>query len=267
MGPHPSSPRFWRDPALPFVESRSALGSRACYRPHTHATYSIGVVDAGTSIFTSGGRSVRLTAGALVAVPAGCVHACNPAPGGPWSYQMLHLDAAWLERTLAQAKAPPSPRHALVLHAPLAYEAFCTLNRQLFSGVAATAKSAALTEFLALGAWRSGDVLALPPGTAPARLARVQALLQERYAESLPLSTLAQAAHMAPHALVRAFRAATGLTPHAYQLDLRINAARGLLRVGDAPADVAQALGFYDQSHFQNAFKQRVAATPGDYRR
>jgi AraC-like DNA-binding protein len=72
---------------------------------------------------------------------------------------------------------------------------------------------------------------------------------------------------MTPHALVRGFRAATGLTPHAYQLDMRINAARGLLRAGSAPAEVAQELGFYDQSHFQNAFKQRVATTPGHYRR
>lgn len=181
---------------------------------------------------------------------------------------MLHLDAVWLESTLAQANALPSPRHALVLRDPLAYEAFCALNRQLFSGgVATTDKEAALTRFLTQGAWRSGDALALSPCSTSARLARVQALLQARYAEPLPLSTLAQAANMAPHALVRAFRAATGLTPHAYQLDLRINAARGLLRVGGAPAAVAHELGFYDQSHFQNAFKQRVAATPGDYRR
>ncbi|WP_298212809.1 AraC family transcriptional regulator [Acidovorax sp.] len=267
MGLQPSPPRFWRDPALPFVESRSAIDSRACYRPHTHATYSIGVVDAGTSVFASGGHSVRLMAGTLVAVPAGCVHACNPAPDGPWSYQMLHLDAAWLESTLAQANAPRSPSHALVLRAPSAYEAFCALNRQLFSDVPTADKEAALTKFLVQGAWRSGDVLALSPCTTSGRLARVQALLQARYAEPLPLSTLAQAANMAPHTLVRAFRAATGLTPHAYQLDLRINAARGLLRVGSAPAAVAHELGFYDQSHFQNAFKQRVAATPGDYRR
>jgi AraC-like DNA-binding protein len=31
-------------------------------------------------------------------------------------------------------------------------------------------------------------------------------------------------------------------------------------------ADAALQLGFADQSHFQRAFKQRVAATPGEYR-
>jgi len=57
------------------------------------------------------------------------------------------------------------------------------------------------------------------------------------------------------------------MTPHAYQLDLRINRARQLLRRGDAPADVAQQLGFADQSHFHRAFRQRVALTPGAFQR
>lgn len=247
------------------MDSRSAVSSRACYRPHTHRTLSIGVVDAGRSVFTSAGHSVALAQGTLVAVPAGCVHACNPAPGEHWSYQILHLDAAWVAATLAQAGKHPAPLHATVVrHAP-AYQAFCALNQLLFSDAPAAAKQTALVRFLAEGAWHQGDAVSLDKSSAPPALARVQALLQARYADPLPLPVLAQAAGLTPHALVRAFRAATGRTPHAYQLDLRINAARTLLRSGGAPAAVAQDLGFYDQSHFHNAFKQRVAATPGDY--
>jgi AraC-like DNA-binding protein len=40
-----------------------------------------------------------------------------------------------------------------------------------------------------------------------------------------------------------------------------------LLRRGDAPADVAQALGFADQSHFHRTFRQRVAMTPRAFQR
>lgn len=267
MNAQPSLPCFWRDPYLPFVESRRAVSSRACYRPHTHVTYSMGVVDAGRSVFTSHGHSVRLAAGSLVAVPAGCVHACNPEPGGEWSYQMLYLDASWVENTMQRNNAPAWPHCALVVRDARAYDAFCGLNRLLFSNADTNVKTAALNRFLSQGIWRTGDAVALTPPPAPASFARVQAMLQQRCADPLPLATLAQAARMTPHALVRGFRAATGLTPHAYQLDMRINAARGLLRAGSAPAVVAQELGFYDQSHFQNAFKQRVATTPGHYRR
>ncbi|WP_251475102.1 hypothetical protein [Stenotrophomonas lactitubi] len=43
---------FWRDAAMPYVESRRACDSRACYRAHSHPTFSIGAVDQGTSLFT-----------------------------------------------------------------------------------------------------------------------------------------------------------------------------------------------------------------------
>jgi hypothetical protein len=174
MNAQPSLPCFWRDPDLPFVESRRAVSSRACYRPHTHVTYSMGVVDAGRSVFTSQGHSVRLAAGSLVAVPAGCVHACNPEPGGEWSYQMLYLDASWVDNTLQQNNAPAWPRCALVVRDARAYDAFCALNRLLFSDADANVKTAALNSFLSLGSWRTGDAVALTPPTAPASFARVQ---------------------------------------------------------------------------------------------
>jgi len=259
---------FWHDPALPFAESRRAVRSRACYRTHTHTTLSIGVVDAGESVFTSQGRSIHLAAGALVVVPAGCAHACNPAPGTAWSYQMLHLDAVWADRTLAAAGCPPWPRHALVLHDAAAYQAFDALNQRLFSGASAADKATSLARFVTGGSWRRGDaVLLQPPGSGAAAVTRAQALLQADPARAWPLPALAQAVGLSPRALVRAFRAATGLTPHAYQLDLRVNAARAQLRAGNAPADVAHGLGFYDQSHFHHTFRQHVASTPGDYRR
>jgi AraC-like DNA-binding protein len=66
--------------------------------------------------------------------------------------------------------------------------------------------------------------------------------------------------------LVRVFRRATGTTPHAYLIDRRVRAARRLLARGEAPAEVAAACGFCDQSHLNRAFKARLAVTPGLYR-
>jgi hypothetical protein len=45
-----STVQFWRDPAMPCAESRRACRSRACYRPHSHPTFSIGAVDEGASV-------------------------------------------------------------------------------------------------------------------------------------------------------------------------------------------------------------------------
>ncbi|MDQ4626230.1 AraC family transcriptional regulator [Janthinobacterium lividum] len=257
----PGSTAFWRDPSLPHVESRRACHSRACYKPHSHPTFSIGAVDAGGSIFTgSKDGKVVLGNGSLVLVPAGCVHACNPLPDAPWSYQMLHLDARWL-----QAHAPALDGDtAAVLRCPLLYAQFCGMNALLFSRAGAAEKNAALLAFLGACASACAEVLPSERKPLPQQLASVFATLQAQ--PSASLRQLAEAAQLSPFQLIRAFRAATGLTPHAYQLNMHVNRARSRLQEGTALAQLAHELGFADQSHLQRVFKAHAGITPGRYR-
>jgi predicted branched-subunit amino acid permease/AraC-like DNA-binding protein len=60
---------------------------------------------------------------------------------------------------------------------------------------------------------------------------------------------LAAAVEASPFSLLRAFRAETGLPPHAYVNQRRVRLARDLLTQGVAPADVAARVGFADQAH------------------
>lgn len=262
---------LWRDPALPFVESRRACHSRACYKAHSHPTFSIGAVDAGYSRFSGAeGGQQRLTPGTLVLVPAQRVHACNPEPGQAWSYQMLHVRADWLAQLRLEAglacAAPGAP--ARISHCPQLYRQFCELNDVLFSSAAILEKEAALVAFLGDHAFTEQPTLeAAPvPALAPATLHAVITRIDAEGAAQLSLGVLAQAADMGRYQLIRAFRAATGLTPHAYLLNARINQGRELLGQGVALADVAYRLGFADQAHFQRAFKAHVGMTPGRYR-
>lgn len=261
--------QFWRDPALPFVESRRASDSRACYRPHSHPTLSIGAVDRGRSLFHSQDRRVALAAGSLVSVPARVVHACNPLPERSWSYQMLHLDAAWVAAVLAEIDPRPDlPRHVVIDHSPAPYRAFCRLNALLFSPAPAEEKEAALIEFIGQRQWCGGEPVEVEVPLPPARglLAAVRARLLDGLERPPSLAELAREHGLSRYQLIRRFRQETGLTPHAWLLDQRIQRARLRLRQGADLADLAQELGFADQGHFQRAFKSRVAATPGRYR-
>lgn len=261
---------------MPYVESRRACNSHACYRAHSHPTFSIGAVDAGHSLFTNATQTAQaIGPGTVVLVPAALVHACNPLPGKAWSYQMLHVDAAWLAalwQETAHASAQeisPWPLAGAVLSQDAAlYTRFCRLNACLFSHAHAQEKETALIDFLgACQPMPAGTAQAiLQPGPARRRIQPALHLLHEELALAPSLQTLAHAAQMSRYQLIRAFRAATGLTPHAYQLNLRINHAREWLRVGDDLADVAYRLGFADQSHFQRVFKAHTGVTPGLYR-
>src|SRR5436309_3146946 len=77
------------------------------------------------------------------------------------------------------------------------------------------------------------------------------------------LDELAAAAGMSPFALLRAFRAETGLPPHAYLNQLRVRLARQLLDAGLPPAQVAADAGFADQPHLTRHFKRAVGVPPG----
>ncbi|SOZ14273.1 Putative transcriptional regulator, AraC family [Cupriavidus taiwanensis] len=267
----PAASCWWADAALPFAESRRASHSSASYLPHSHPTLSVGAVDGGTSRFACGDESAVLGPGAVVVIPAHQVHACNPVPDGRWSYQMLHFDPVWVAAVLDEDSAARAWLPARVMTSPEAYRLVCALNRTLFSPADSVEKEAALVAFIgdlhaALDAGATTWTLPIPAAVS-ARVAQLCQLLRERHAERLPLAELAQVCGLSRYHLVRAFRAETGMTPHAYQLDLRIQHGRRLLRQGAALAEVALALGFADQSHFQRAFKQRVAMTPRGYQR
>ena len=268
--PRTTTHHFWRSSALPFVESRRASDSAACYAPHSHSTLSIGAVDGGESVFSRNGQRQKLVCGDVVLIPAGEVHSCNPADDGRWSYQMLYLDPEWIGGVVGEMGA----FDAMVLNrlpsdvAPRrVHERLTQLNECLFSSATDEDKEAALLVFV-------GDLFAegrlrrkVRTGVLDsARLRAVQALIAERCAESLSLDKLAREAGMSRYHFVRAFSRAVGMTPHAWQLDRRIERARAWLEQGMSLADAALQLGFADQSHFQRAFKQRVAATPGEYR-
>lgn len=265
---------FWRDAALPFVESRRACDSRACYRAHHHPTFSLGAVDAGRSVLTGVAQGpVALGAGALVWVPAGRIHACNPLPEDAWSYQMLHLDAGWLAALRQESAewapaAPAAPEPLRVVRDAGAYRRFCALNALLFSAAPAADKEAALIEFV-------GDMDAVPgrrlaPSPVPESLVRQMGpaleLLREGAAGRVSLAELARVSGLGRYRLIRAFRRMTGLTPHAWQLSQRVNLARDRIRDGEAIAKVAYALGFADQAHLQRVFKAHTGVTPGRYR-
>ncbi|MGW4070895.1 AraC family transcriptional regulator [Nocardia grenadensis] len=260
---------FWRDDALPFLESRRACRAVSCYKPHSHDAVSIGAVDEGRSVFTGApGGPVQLTAKKLVVIPAHRVHACNPVEG-QWSYQMLHVDEAWLAESLpelgmgADRTAPP----VRIIDEPGRYAAFCHLNEVLFSDIDPREKEELLVTVL-------DEVLTAPAhiiagtGVGDSGLAIVAPILEHLRASNMQvtLGDLVRGTGLSRFQLVRRFRDVTGLTPIAWQLNERVIRARSRLRAGCGLAEVSNDLGFADQSHFHRIFKSRTGVTPGEYR-
>jgi transcriptional regulator GlxA family with amidase domain len=73
---------------------------------------------------------------------------------------------------------------------------------------------------------------------------------------------------MAESTLRRRFREATGVPPHEYVLQARVNEARRLLGETDHPIKrVAQQLGYRDVYFFSRQFRQFAGVPPALYRK
>lgn len=81
------------------------------------------------------------------------------------------------------------------------------------------------------------------------------------------LAELAAEFHFSENYLIRIFREATGITPHAYVGAARIRKAKLLLSTGDITADrVAYECGFADYAHFYRMFRRSTGTSPRAYR-
>ena len=100
---------------------------------------------------------------------------------------------------------------------------------------------------------------------------------QERQAKEMMLADLTGATSLASIAaacglsgahFARAFRNSTGLPPHAWLNQARVERAMTLLRQrGKSLSEIALECGFFDQSHFTRVFARRVGLAPGAWRR
>jgi AraC family transcriptional regulator len=104
-------------------------------------------------------------------------------------------------------------------------------------------------------------------GLAPTAHRRVLAYMEEHLAATVSLADLATLAGTSVRHFGRAFRATTGHSPHQYLLLQRVERAKSLLADRDLPlADIAQAVGFADQSQFTRTFRRYAGITPAAYR-
>jgi AraC-like DNA-binding protein len=105
-------------------------------------------------------------------------------------------------------------------------------------------------------------------GLSDARLARTLAFIDAHLGEPVPMGRMADIAHLSPFHFGRMFKRSTGITPHAYLMRRRIEAAAELLSETELPlVDIAKRTGFRSQAHFCTAFRSGKGTTPTHYRR
>lgn len=98
-------------------------------------------------------------------------------------------------------------------------------------------------------------------------IGRAIAHMRDKLDRDVSLDELAAIANLSTGHFARQFKRATGMPPHQYLMDLRIEQAKRLLGGTDAPiASIALDCGFCNQEHLGRVFRRRMNATPAAYR-
>lgn len=112
------------------------------------------------------------------------------------------------------------------------------------------------------------DVPVRSGGLPDRRLAAVVDLLESSFARPLRLDDMASVAQVSKFHFARLFQQATGRSPHAYLVRVRVRAAARLLLHSDLPvSEIASSVGFSRTSYFERVFIAAFDVHPAAYRK
>jgi AraC-like DNA-binding protein len=227
------------------------------------------VVERGAARFSLDATQQRADEGELFVLEPEAVHTGMAAVPEGWAYKVLYVEPdilhEWAER---DGTAPRAARWVVfrdrALRAALlrVHDALATEPPGLAVDEAALLAVDALAPHL-----RPGPLTRAGDRAEHAAVRRARRHLAERWDQRVPLAELATVACLSRFELIRRFRTQIGMTPHVFQVNLRIARARALLAAGVAPAVVAAECGFADQPHLSRTFKRAVGVSPGCYAR
>lgn len=113
----------------------------------------------------------------------------------------------------------------------------------------------------------SRKVIAPTAPLSPRQVRTLDALIDARLDGQLRLADLGAELGLTQFHFARAFRAATGQSPHQYVLARRVARAQAMIAARGVPlAEIAFACGFASQAHMTDVFRNRLGVTPGRYR-
>ncbi|WP_417846710.1 AraC family ligand binding domain-containing protein [Thalassospira povalilytica] len=277
--PHPTAARrpreiarHWR--AADGIDLFEADYKNFTFPKHSHDYYAFGTILNGAEQFMTRGTNYVASRGQLLMMNPMQVHDGGPASDDGYQYQIMFI-APEIFGDLVRELSPtntglPFFGNCVVddreLHLQLQQ-----LHRMFLPDLSATTslleRDSQLLYSAARLALRHADAppFVYRPGSEDKRVQTVIDYMAAHLDENIALEDLATITGLSRFHLLRVFREATGLPPHAYFNHMRLRRAKRMLFDGATIADAAAATGFADQSHLNRHFKTMWGVSPGAF--
>lgn len=243
---------------------------------HSHSAFTVTAILAGRMTTTIGAESFDLSAGQIALTDANQNHSASASAVEFVSIAIspILVGEMVIETGLARASAEINFRVRVVTD-----EAITAVSHQLVEEMAALspgheAMLDALARQMVIHLLRhhftvreSARIELSRAGPVDRRLRRAIEFMHDNYGRELALEEIASAAYLSEYHFARVFKQITGLTPHTYLANIRLERARKLLSETLLPiSQIAAMVGYQSQSHFTKIFKATTGVTPGAFR-
>ena len=252
----------WKPSVAGVREALTASFATHAYPPHVHDVWTLFLVDAGAVRYDLDGHERSAEPSMVSVLPPGVVHDGRPATPGGYRKRVVYLEPSVLGETLTG----PAVDRPWIVDARFRSEV-----SRLHDALGCADDALEAETRLAFVAQRIQRTLQRdqpphPLGPDRATAARLRDYLDAHAFEPFTLADAALAIGSGPTHAAHSFVDAFGIAPHAYVLGRRLEGARERILSGQALADVAAEVGFFDQAHLTRRFRRFLATTPGQYR-
>jgi AraC-like DNA-binding protein len=255
--------RAWKPPVPGVREVLHARFGAHAYPHHTHDTWTLFIVDEGAIRYDLGRREGAARPSMVSILPPQVVH--DGRPGAPDGYTKrvvyLELDVIGERLIGPAADRPILPDAGLRGRVAALHEALSCRDDAFEAEIRLNAAADRIRRVLR-------EEAPVPRATPDRRLAeRLRADLDEHLFERHTMAAAARTIGADPTRLARSFADTFGISPHAYVLGRRIDAARDWILEGQPLAHIAAEVGFVDQAHLTRRFTAFLGIPPGRYQR
>ncbi len=242
------------------------------FKPHYHLDYHLGVIVNGVQRQKINGKSALFGPGCISVVPPDQLHDGSTYSGDHYTLRTFRICAKLLESYLQDIfqRSTMPHFHGDLIEDPSIANALLKMHTTLDQGhplqqLAVEQQWIATLEplFQKLGATPKGNI---EGGLSEYHWQLVRDYCHAHIHSKITLETLAGLCQMSRFQFLRRFETSCGLTPRAWLIRLRLERACELLKKPDQSiVQVASDVGFYDQSHFNRAFRQAFGVAPSHY--
>ncbi|MBI3652466.1 MAG: helix-turn-helix transcriptional regulator [Acidobacteria bacterium] len=246
------------------------------FAAHSHTSYTVTAVLGGSLFTTIGASDYQVSEGHIALTNIGENHAAVVAEGEFLSVSItpIFVDEMVSEIGLTRTAAE------IVFRASVVKDEVITATARLLASeigqekLGHTQMLEALVRQLVIHLLRrhltvrkASQIELSRAGFVDRRLRRAIEFMHDNFGRELALAEIAAAAYLSEFHFARLFKQITGLTPHVYLANLRLERARKLLTETPIPIiEIAAMVGYQSHSHFTKIFKSVTGLTPRAYR-